>query len=132
MSGVCQELKVIGVDKEAIKMISGTQTWVIPFKLSLKPDQDWEKKFYDVHQQGKNVMKRKMKFVGDFIIVEVSEVDDLQKILDAIRLEVTETNVLCEEDYQTKLKVRRDLEVSLKKQGDATNKFKDDSDKLQF
>ena len=132
MSGVCQELKVIGVDKEAIKMISGTQTWVIPFKLSLKPDQDWEKKFYDVHQQGKNVMKRKMKFVGDFIIVEVSEVDDLQKILDAIRLEVTETNVLCEGEYQTKLKVRRELEALQQKQGDATNKFKDDSDKLQF
>ena len=132
MSGVCQELKVIGVDKEAIKMISGTQTWVIPFKLSLKPDQDWEKKFYDVHQQGKNVMKRKMKFVGDFIIVEVSEVDDLQKILDAIRLEVTETNVLCEGEYQTKLKVHRELEALQLKQVDATKKFQDNSDKLKF
>jgi len=132
MSDDCQEVKVVGVDKEAIGMKSGKQIWGIPFKLSSKPGQDWEQKFYDVQQRDKNVMKRKMKIVGDFITVEVSELDDLQKVLDVIRLEVTETNVLCEGDYQTKLKIRRELEALQQKQGDVTKKFKDDSDKLQF
>jgi len=133
MSDDCQEIKVVGVDKEAIEMSSGKQIlWAIPFKLSLKPDQDWERKFYDVQQRDKNTMRRKMRIVGDFIKVEVSEMDDLQKILDVIRLEVAETNVLCEGDYQTKLKIRRELEALQQKQGDVTRKFKDDSDKLQF
>ena len=82
MSDDCQEIKVVGIDKEAIEMRSGKQIWGIPFKLSLKPDQDWQKKFYDVQQRDKNVMKRRIKIVGDFITVEVFEMDDLQKVLD--------------------------------------------------
>jgi uncharacterized protein YajQ (UPF0234 family) len=132
MSDDSQGIKVVGIDKEAIEMRSDKQIWGIPFKLSLKPDQDWQKKFYDVQQRDKNVMKRRIKIVGDFITVEVFETDDLQKVLDALRLEVAETNVLCEGDYQTKLKIRRELEALQQKQGDLTKKFKDDSDKLQF
>ena len=128
----CQEIKIVGVDKAAIEMSLGKQIWAIPFKLSSKPDQDWEKKFYDVQQRDKNIMKRKMRIVGDLITVEVSEMDDLQKILDVLRLEVAETNVLCEGDYQTKLKIRQELEVLQHRQVDVTKKFKDDVDKLQF
>jgi len=132
MSDDCQEIKVVSIDKEAIKMSAGTQIWVIPFKLSSKPDQDWEKKFFDVQRKDKEATKRNMKIVGDVITVEISEIDNLQKVLDVIRQEAAETNVLCETDYQTKLKVRRDLEVSLRKQADSTKRFKDDSDNLQF
>jgi len=132
MSDDCQKIRIVGVDKAAIDMRAGRQIWAIPFKFSSKPDQDWEKKFYEVQQRDKNVMKRHMRIVGDVITVEVSELDDLQKVLDAMRLEVAETNVLCEGDHQTKLKVRRELEALQQKQGDVTKKFKDDSDKLQF
>jgi len=132
MSDECQEIKVVSVDKNEIKMSLVAQVWSIPFKLSIKPNQDWEKKFYEVQLRDKNVMKRKMKIAAGFITVEVAELDDLQKVLDVIRLEVAETNVLCEGDYQTKLKVRREIEALQQKQGDATKKFKEDSDKLQF
>src|SRR5208283_5918226 len=99
MSDDCREIKIVGVDKEAIQMTSGKQiSWAVPFKLSLKPDQDWEKKFYEVQQRDKTAMKRRKQIMGDFIKVEVCEMDDLQKILDVLRLEVAETNVLCEGD----------------------------------
>ncbi len=133
MSDDRQEIKIVGVDKEAIQMTSGKEIfWAVPFKLSLKPDQDWEKKFYEVQQRDKTAMRRRMRIMGDFIKVEVSEMDDLQKILDVLKLEVAETNVLCEGDYQTKLKIRQELEVLQHRQVDVTKKFKDDVDKLQF
>ena len=133
MSDEHQEIKVVGVDKEAIEMIAGKQSfWVIPFKLSLRPNQVWETKFYEVQQRDKNAMKRKARFQEDLIKVEVSEMDDLQKVLDAIRMEVAETNALCEGDYQTKMRIRQEVEALQRKQGDVTKQFKDDSDKLKF
>lgn len=132
MSEGCQEIRIIGVDKETIRVSSEKDYWVVPFKLSLKPDQSWERKFYEVQQKDANPMKRKVRFVENSIIVEVSGIDDLQKVLDVIKIEVTETNVLCEEDYQKKLKIRKELEALQKKQRNATQKFKDDADKLMF
>ncbi len=133
MTNEHQEIKIIGIDKEAIKVSSDKQNfWTVPFKLSARVDQAWERKFYDVQQKDANVMKRKTQVGGDFIKVEVSELDDLQKVLDVIKIEVAQTNALCEEDYQKKEKLRQDLEALQKKQSNATQKFKDDSDKLQF
>lgn len=133
MGGEHQEIRIVGIDKEAIKISSDKQSfWTIPFKLSAKVDQAWERKFYDVQQKDANAMKRKTQVGGDFIRVEVSEMDDLQKVLDAVKIEVVRTNALCEEDYQKKEKVRQDLETLQKKQTNATQKFKEASDKLQF
>ena len=132
MSDEHQEIKVVSVEKGEIKMSLVAQVWSVPFKLSLKPNQDWEKKFYEVQLRDKNVMKRKMKIAEGYITVEVAEMDDLQKVLDVIKLEVAETNMLCEGDYQTKLKVRRELEILQQRQGDATDKFRENASKLQF
>lgn len=133
MSDERYAIKVVGVDKEAIEMIGGKQdVWGIPFRLSSKPDQDWEKKYFEVSGKDKSLMKKKVHLIGDLIKVEISEMDDLQKVLDIIKAEVKETNSLCEGDYQLKVKLRQDLETLQNKQFDVTKKFKEDSDKLQF
>lgn len=128
-----EEIKIVGVDKEAIKVSPDKQDfWTIHFKLSCTPEQSWERKFSEVHQKDSNALKRKTQVIKDFIKVEVSEKDDLQKILDTIKLEIVQTNVLCEEDFQKKLKLRQELDALQQKQSNATQKFKDDSDKLNF
>lgn len=133
MSEERQEIKIIGIDKEAITMGSVKENfWVVPFKLSLKPNQDWERNFYEVQNKDKNVMKRKSVLAGDFIKTQVGEMDDLQKVLDMVRIEVTEANALCEGDYQKKMKIRHELEVLQNRQGDVTKKFREDADKLAF
>ena len=133
MSGESQEIKIVGVDKESVRMSSDKKDyWVVLFKLSLKPDQFWEKKFYEVQQKDTNAMKRKAQIVENSISVEVSGIDDLQKVLDVLKIEVAETNVSCEEDHQKKLKIRQELETLHQKQRDATQKFKEDADKLMF
>ena len=58
--------------------------------------------------------------------------DDLQKILNALKVTVAQANILCEKDFQRKLRIRPELEDLQKQQRDATQKFKDDSDKLMF
>lgn len=128
-----QEIKIVSVDKEAIQVGMDKKDFcVIPFKLSAKPDETWEKKFYEVQQKDKSAMKRKAHLIKDVISLEVSSLDDLQKVLDAVKIEVVETNALCEADYQTKKKIRQELESLQQKRRDATQKFKEDSDKLVF
>jgi uncharacterized protein YajQ (UPF0234 family) len=133
MSAENSEIKVVSVDKDAIKVgLDKKDFCTIPFKLSAKPDETWEKKFYEVQQKDKSAMKRKAHLMDDAISVEVSSIDDLQKVLDAVKIEVAETNVLCEADHQTKMKIRAELEALQQKRRDATQKFKEDSDKLVF
>ena len=133
MSEENEEIKIIGVDKDAIEMSSGKQNlWIIGFKLSAKPDQDWDRRFYEVEQREKNSMKRKVQIVGDCIKVEVSDRDDLQKVLDVVKAEVSETNILRDGDYQKKLEMRRELLALQRKQEDVTLKFRQAADKLQF
>ena len=133
MSIESEEIKIVGVEKDAIRVSPDKKDyWVVLFKLSLKPDQTWEKKFYEVQQKDTNAMKRKAQIVENAISVDVSSMDDLQKVLDIIKIEVAETNVLCEADYQKKVKIRQELEGLQQKQRDATQKFKEDSDKLKF
>lgn len=133
MSGESQEIKIVGVDKEGIRVSPDKkELWIIPFKLSLKPDQSWEKKFFEIQQKDVMGLRRKVRVVENSISVETAATDDLQKILDAIKVSVTETNVLCEADYQKKVQIRQELETLQQKQRDATQKFKEDSDKLEF
>ncbi len=133
MEGESQEVKIIGVEKEGIAMSPNKkEIWVVPFKLSLSPDKFWQKKFYEVQQKDVSVMKRPVEVVDNLMRMEVSSADDLQKLLDILRLEVAQTNVLSEEDYQRKIKIHQELESLQKKQRDSTQQFKDDSDKLTF
>ena len=128
-----EEIKIVGVDKAAIEMSPSKQDlWIIPFELSLKPDQDWERKFYEVQKSDTNVMKRAMQIKENYIRMEVSQKDDLHKVLDVLKAEVAKTNVLREGDYQKKMNIRQQLEELHHQQGDVTKKFKDDSDQLQF
>ena len=133
MGGENQEVKIISVDKAAIRTgVDKKNQWFVPFKLSLSPDRSWQEKFYEVQQKNTATAKRKSQLVKDLIIVEVSGDDDLQKILDMLKIEVLEANTLCEDDYQKKIKLREDLETLQREQKNATQKFKDDSDKLMF
>lgn len=128
-----QEVKIIGINKEAIKSVSEKkERWIVSFTLSVKPDQSWEEKFYEALKRGDDPMGRKSHLQGNAMLVEVSAKDDLQEILDGLKITVAEANILCEEDYQKKLQIRRDLEELQKKQRDDTQKLKDDSDKLIF
>lgn len=133
MEGDSREIKIIGVDRDGIKFSPDkNECWVVPFKLSLNPDEPWQKKFYEVQQKDTSPLKRKARVVEAVLNVEVSGADDLQKILDILKIAVAETNVLCEEDHQRKIKVRQQLEVLQQKQRDATLKFKEDADNLLF
>ncbi len=133
MSEEGREIKIIGIDKEAIKVSPDKrEIWIVPFKLSLKPDQSWERKFSEVQQRDKDAMKRTVKIVNASLEVELSSTDDLQKVLDTIKIEVAETNAQCAEDDQKKIKIRQELEELRQRQTTATQKFKDDSDQLKF
>ncbi len=127
------EIKIIGVSKEEIRADSDkADFWIVPFQLSGNPDDLWQKKFYDVHQKNTDVMKRKARVNGNFLQAEVSAADDLQKVLDALKIEVAETNVLCAEDHQKKIEIRKKLEALQQKQRDTTQQFKEDTDTLMF
>ena len=133
MVGESQEIRIISVNKEEIRMGSDKkECWVVPFKLSLIPDESWQRRFYEIQQKNTNVMKRKARVVENFLNVDVSGGDNLQKITDVLKIEVMETNALCEEDYQKKVDIRKELEALQKKQRDVTLQFKEDSDKLIF
>ncbi|MFA5262038.1 MAG: hypothetical protein WC450_12515 [Candidatus Omnitrophota bacterium] len=128
-----REIKIVRVDKDEIKISADkNEHWVVPFKLSLSPDESWQKKFYDVQQRDSDTMKRKARIVENTLSVEVFSADDLQKVLDVLKIEVVETNAQCEEDYQKKIKIRQQLEALQKKQRDATQQLKENSDKLVF
>jgi len=133
MSGENQEIKIIGVDKDTIRISPESKDyWVIPFKLSANPDQSWQQKFYEVQKKDTDSIKRKVRLIENSICAEVSVIDDLQKILDILKIDVVEANILCEEDYQKKVKIRQELAALQQAQRDATLKFKQDSDKLTF
>ncbi|MDP8266395.1 MAG: hypothetical protein P9M07_05555 [Candidatus Aceula meridiana] len=133
MSGENQEIKIVGIDKDSIRISSDNKDyWVVSFKLATSPDQSWQKKFYEIQKKDSDIAKRKMWFIKDSICVEVSAVDDLQKVLDALKIEIAEVNVLCEQDHQKKIKIRQELATLQQVQRDATLKLKEDSDKLIF
>ncbi len=128
-----RDIRIIGVDKEAIKAGSGkVEHWVIPFTLSLAPDENWQRNFYEVQKKNADIMKRKLQVTGDAMMVEIFIADDLQKVLDVLKIEIVAVNAVCEKDYQKRVQLRQELEMLQKKQMDAIEKLKDDSDRLVF
>lgn len=133
MDSESQEIKIIGVEREAIKPSSDKKNfWVVPFTLSRRPDESWERKLREIQEEDDDEMKRQARVLGDSLEVQISENDDLQKIFDVIKKEVAEANKQCEEDHEKKLKIRRQLEEVRQKQANSMQKFKDDADKLEF
>ena len=133
MSEETRDIRIIGVDKEAIKTGSGkVEHWVISFKLSLAPDENWQKNFYEVQKKNADIMKRKLQVTGDAMMVDIFGSDDLQKVLDVLKIEIVEVNAVCEKDYQKRMQLRQELAVLQQKQMDATQKLKDDADRLVF
>lgn len=128
-----REIKIVNVNKEAIKTSPDKKDfWIVPFKLSQEPDQSWERIFSEAQKKDKDAMKRKTQVVGGCLEVEISETDDLQKVLDVLKGKVAEVNVQCEEDYQKKLRIRQELEEMRQREIKATQKLRDVSDKLEF
>ena len=128
-----RDVRIIGIEKSAIKESHDQKgIWILPFKLSVKPDDSWARNFFEVNRKNTNDAKRKANVVEDRIEVSVAEMDDQQKLLDAIKIDVADTNALCEENYQKKLSLQQGLEALKKKQNDVLEKLKEDSDKLQF
>lgn len=147
MDGEVEEVKIIGVDKERIGFSTGKNVcWVVPLKLSVAPNESWRKKFGEVQlendkvqqdndevqQENDDDMKRNAHVDGNFLKVEMADADDLQQVLDALKVDVEKVNVLCEEEYQQKVKIRQELEALQKKRREETQRLKDDSDKLTF
>ena len=128
-----QEIKIIGVDKDSIKVSADKKgMWVVAFKLSQKPDSDWVRKFCEVEEKNSDLMKRSGVISNASFEVNVFENDDLQVVLEVLKKEVAETNAQCSEDYQKKLKIRQEIEDLRQKENDAKQKFKDNADELNF
>src|SRR3989338_2315837 len=105
-----RDIRIIGVDKEAIKIGSGKlENWVIPFKLSLAPDEHWQRNFHEVQKKNADIMKRKLQVTGDAMMVEIFGADDLQKVLDVLKIEIVAVNAVCEKDYQKRMQLRQQL-----------------------
>ena len=133
MSEEARDIKIIGVDKNEIRESNEYKgIWLIPFKLSAAPDESWGRNFYEVHQKTSADMKRKANVVDDCIVVCIAGTDDQQKVLDALKVDVLNTNVICESNFQKKLQIQRDLDVLKKQQVETVAKLKEDSDKLKF
>ncbi|NLE65533.1 MAG: hypothetical protein GX606_06430 [Elusimicrobia bacterium] len=128
-----QTLTIVGVDKAGIVPGTGKQdAWFIPFKLSRKPDEVWEKKFAEAQGMDRDLMKRKAQIIEDVIRVEVLEADDIQRVLEVIKRQVAEANALCEKDYQKKMRVREELETLQARQDSVTQKIREAADRLNF
>lgn len=133
MSKEERDIRITGVDKAGIKESGEYKgTWVLPFKLSAKPDESWARNFYDVHKKNSMETKKRADVVDDCIQVYIVATDDVQKILDAAKIDVMDTNAICEENFQKKIQIQVELDSLRKRQAETIAKIKDDSDKLQF
>jgi len=133
MSGEERSITIVGVDKDGIRESADNKGyWVIPFRLSAKPDDSWSRNFYEIHKKTAVDGKCKANVAGDTILVSTPDTGDLQKVLDAMKLEVLSTNEICETHFQKKLQIQQELDILRKNQADMIEKLKGDSDKLQF
>jgi hypothetical protein len=126
-------VKIVSVDKLKIRESATVKgTWVLPFKLSITPDETWARNFYEVHRKNTDPKKKEIKLSGDCLEVNFTDADDLQKTLDNLKLEVDKANVDYQELVDKKLRVQEEMRVLQKKQSDTMQKLKDDSDGLKF
>ncbi len=128
-----QDIKITGVDKDHIRESAAVKgTWIIPFKLSVAPDESWSRHFYELHRKNMDLKKKDSKLIGDCIEVNFTDTDDQQAMLDILNREVTEANTLYKSVNQQKQKMRDDMKALQQKQSDMLQKLKDNSDKLRF
>jgi hypothetical protein len=126
-------VRVVGVDREAIKESPLTKgLFIIPFKLSIAPDETWGRTFYEIHRKIVDPKKKDIKLVGDRLEVHFSEADDQQQVLDKLKLEVESANMADQALMAQKLKVQEDMRALQQRQVDMMKKVKDDSDGLKF
>jgi hypothetical protein len=128
-----QSIKIISVDKENIResaVIKGG--WIIPFKLSAKPNESWERHFYEVHRKSVNPKKKDVKLIEDFIEVQFSEVDNQQLALDMLNEDVNNTNTIYRDVYLKKIQIQDDMKALQLKQLGVLKKLQDESESLKF
>lgn len=127
------EIRVVGVDAGHIREHSALQsTWVIPFRLSSKPDESWVRNFNDVFKKNTNVDKKKAHVVGDHIEVNVTQLDNQQQVLDLLKKDIADTNAIYRDMCQQKMKIQDDLKALQKANSDTLLKMKSDAENLKF
>jgi|SRR3989338_229694 len=127
------EIRVIGVDQGRIRE-HGTleSTWIVPYRLSSKPDESWVRNFNEIFKKNVNIEKKKAHVVGDFIEVNLSSSDDQQKVLDLLKQDIKDTNAACQAIYEHKMKMQDDLKALQKTHANIIQKIKDDAENLKF
>ncbi|MBP6343706.1 MAG: hypothetical protein KA403_07225 [Candidatus Omnitrophica bacterium] len=128
-----QIISIIAVDKENIReslVVKGG--WVVPFKLSAKPNDSWERHFYEVHRKNTNPKKKAAKLVNDCIEVQVLETDVQQQALDMIKEDVENTNVAYKDVFLKKIQLQDDMKALQLRQQGVLQKLRDDSSNLKF
>jgi hypothetical protein len=128
-----QSIKIISVDKEHIResaVIKGG--WIIPFKLSAKPNESWERHFYEVHRKSVNPKKKDVKIIEDCLEVQFPEGDNQQLILEMLNEEVTNTNTIYRDGYLKKIQIQDDMKALQIKQLGVLKKLQDESEGLKF
>jgi hypothetical protein len=126
-------VKVVGVDRERIKESSLTKgIWIIPFKLSITPDESWARTFYETHRKNMDPKKKDVKLVGNCLEACFADSDDQQQMLDRLKQEVENTNAADQALTAQKLKIQEDMRAIQQRQIDMMKKVKDDSDGLKF
>ncbi|MDP2653754.1 MAG: hypothetical protein Q8Q08_06955 [Candidatus Omnitrophota bacterium] len=127
------EIKIVGVDKARIRESETSGgIWIVPFKLSSKPDESWVRNFNELFRKNANIRKRKAHVIEDCIEVSVAGVDDTQQVLDVIKADVADTNSACREIFLKKIRMQEALKTLQQTQADTLQKIKDDVEKLKF
>lgn len=127
------EIKIIAVDKDRIResaVIKGG--WVISFRLSAKPNESWERHFYEAHRKNTDPKKKDVKIVNDCVEVQFSESDNLQKALEMLKADVDSANSVYKDIHLKKIQIQEDLKALQLKQVGVLQKLKDESDALKF
>lgn len=133
MSTEEQVIKIVGVDKERIRESAVNKGgWILPFKLSAKPNESWERYFYDAHRKNTNPRKRDAKLINDYIEVQIAETDNQQQILDLLNVDVATSNSVYMEVYLKKIQIQDEMKALQLKQVGVLQRLKEDSDHLKF
>ena len=133
MSSEEQVITIIGVDKERIResaVVKGG--WIIPFKLSAKPNESWERHFYETHRKNINPKKKDVKLIDDCIEVQFAETDNQQQALDMLKVDVENANTIYKDIYLKKIQIQDEMKALQVRQAGVMQKLKDDTDKLKF
>ena len=128
-----QVIKIISVDKEHIRespVVKGG--WIIPFKLSAKPNESWERHFYEVHRKSVNPKKKDVKIVDDSLEVQFGEADNQQLALDMLNEDINNANTAYKDIYLKKIQVQDEMKALQLKQVGVLKKLQDESEGLKF